>query len=312
MGFLTPQPFRGDQIAAGVVALTVLAGLVVVRLQDDVGAGGRLAIAALACAFVTVLAWRSPTEPSSPRGYQVALYVCSWALAALALVELVELLDTDPLDAPGTAFWTSALLATFAGLWSRLRDTAAMTLLAAASAVAAVLSAADWIGDPGESANRWLLFACAIVLALWALARRDRHPVHAAQLANAAGLSILVMFAIEVVTVYVFGAIGEGELASSLGTGWELVGLAAGFGLVAYGAVDEHRGPVLVGIALLALWVLHTGAQGDLLGWPLVLAASAGFLLIVGLRPTTPMPPPPDRFDDPIPPLPLPPLRREQ
>lgn len=310
-GFLTPQPFRGDQIAAGVVALTVFAGLVLLRVQDDVDAGGRLAIAALAFAFVTTLAWRSPTEPTSPRGYQVALYVCSWALGALALVELTELLDSDPLDAPGTAFWTSACLSVLAGTWSRLRDTATMTLLASTSAIGAVLAGADWIGDPGDSANRWLLFGCAVVLALRALARRDRRPVHAAQLANAAGLAIFLMFAVEVVTVYLFGATGEGPLDPSLGTGWELVGLAAGFGLVAYGAVDEHRGPVVVGIAILAAWVLTAGARGDLVGWPFVLAGGAAFLLIVGLRPSTPMPPPPDLID-PVDPLPLPPLRRER
>lgn len=312
-GFLTPQPFRGDQIAAGAVALTVLTGLVVLRLQDDVDAGGRLAIAVLVFAFVTTLAWRSPTEPASPRGYQVALYVCSWALAALSLLELVDLLDAAPLDDPGTAFWTTAVLSLFAGMWSRARDTATLTLLAAISATTAVLAAAEWLGDPDATGNRWLLFGCAVVLGFWALARRDRHPVHAAQLANAAGLAILVLFAIELVTVYFFGVRdGGGSLGPALGTGWELVGLAAGFGLVAYGAVDEHRGPVVIGIALLALWVVTTGADGGLVGWPLVLAAAAGFLLVVGLRPTTPMPPPPDLGDEPAEPLPLPWLRRER
>jgi len=310
LGFVTPQSFRGDQIAAGVVVLTVLTGLLVVRLED-VGSGGRLAIAALTFAFVTALAWRSPTEASSPRAYQVALYVCSWALLALSLFELVELLDIDLLEEAGTAFWTSAVLSAMAGVWSRVRDTAAMTLLAAITGTGAVLAAADWLGDPGASANRWLLLGCAVVLALWALARRDGHPVHAAQLANAAGAAIVVMFATELFNVYFLGAFEDSGPDLALGTGWELVGVAAGFGLVAYGAVDEHRGPVIVGIVLLVLWVVTAGADGGLFGWPLVLAAVAAFMLIVGLRPTTPMPPPPDRLDEPVEPLPLPRLRRE-
>lgn len=303
MGLLTPQPFRGDQIAAGVVALTVLVGLVLERVQEDVGGGVRLAVALAAWAFVTVLGWRSPTEPSSPRGYQVALYVCSWVLLAVALLEVVDLLDVALLDddGAGTALWTTAALSAWAGAWSRGRRSATMTLLSALSAVLAVLAGAEWLGDPGAGTNRWLLFGSSVVLGLWALARRDRRPADAAQLANAAGLAIVAMYAFAVAGGLLTGTSGF----APLGTGWELVGAAVGFGLVGYGAIDQHRGPVAVGIVLLALWVAVVGQDGDLLGWPLVLAIGAAFLLVVGLRPTTPMPPPPEPAELPEEPLPL-------
>lgn len=306
---LTPEPFRGDQIAAGAVALTVLVGLLSLRLQDDLGAGGRLAITVVVLALLTTIAWRSPTEPTSPRGYQVALYLCTWFLTLVALRDVVELLDAELAQAT-TLLWTSAVLMAVAVVWARARYSAALTLLAALSGIVLVLSAAETVGDPSPAGYRRLLLVCAVVLALVALARRDRRPAHAAQLANAAGIAvgaILASAALEGVGFLLRLAGGPaGGVEVGLGTGWELLGLAAGFGLVAYGAVDEHRGPVVVGIVVLAEWLLVVGADGGLVGWPLVLAVGALFLLVVGLRPATPLPPPPGEPDLPDTPLPLP------
>ena len=80
-----------------------------------------------------------------------------------------------------------------------------------------------------------------------------------------------------------------------------------GFGLLAYGAVDRQRGPVLVGLLVLATWVASASTGDDsLLGWPVVLAAAALFMLVIGLRPTTPAPPDPLEDDGRDPePLPL-------
>lgn len=310
LGLLTPEPFRGDQIAAGAVVLTVLVGLLDLRLQGDVDAGGRLAITLVVLALLTVIAARSPTEPTSPRGYQVALYLCTWFLTLLALRDVVDVVGAGFTTAT-TLLWTSAVLMAVALAWARTRHTAALTLLAALSGIVVVLSAAEAAGDPGGGTYRWLLLACAAVLALVALARRDRHPAHAAQLANAGGIAIagiLGSVALEGLAFLTRFA-GSDSVATSgagLGTGWELLGLAAGFGLVAYGAVDEHRGPVLVGILLLVEWIAVVGVDGGLVGWPLVLAVAAGFLLVVGLRPSTPMPPPPGEPVLPDAPLPLP------
>ncbi|WP_372791299.1 hypothetical protein [Paraconexibacter sp.] len=305
-GFLTIQPFRGDQVAAGAVALTVLVGVLDLRLRGEVGDAGRLAIVAVAVAFVSTLAWRSPWEASSPRGYQVALIVCAWALSLLTALEVAALLDAEA-DAT-TVTWIAAATTAVAAAWARARDTATLTLLASLAGLVTVVAGAQALGDPSDTTIRWLLFLAAIVLALAALARRDRRPQHAAQMANAGGLAVAAILVSGFPDVFaVLAALGEpDEVAGALGTGWELVGLAAGFGLVAYGAVDEHRGPTAVGVLVLVLWTVGTGSAGGLVGWPLLLALAAGFLLTVGLRPSTPLPPPPGPPDLPDEPLPLP------
>ncbi len=302
---MTIQPFRGDQVAAGVVALTVLVGVLDLRLRTDLGSGGRLALVVVAAMFVSTLAWRAPWEPSSPRGYQVALYVCAWALALLAVLELVALTDAD-LDAT-TVTWVAASLTVAAAAWARARDTATLTLFAGLGTLVSVVAGADAVGNPSDATIRWLLFVTAVLFTLAALSRRDRRPQHAAQLANAGGVAVAAILISGFQNVLGSLAIGaSGGVVNGLGTGWELVGLAAGFGLVAYGAVDEHRGPTTVGVLILVLWTVGTGSDGGLLGWPVLLALASGFLLIVGLRPSTPMPPPPGSPDVPDDPLPLP------
>lgn len=304
-GFLTVQPFRGDQVAAGAVALTVLVWLADFRVQEDLADGWRIALVAVACAFLTALGWRSPKEPSSPRGYQVALYVCAWSLALLVLLELTVLVDVD-VDAT-TVTWVAGAAFLVAAAWARAKDTATLTFIGAAAGVVTVVAAAEALGDPSSGTVRWLLCACSVVLTFAALSRRDRRPAHAAQLANVGGLAVAAILATGVQDLLVLAFGGDGEdVVFRLGTGWELLGLAAGFGLIAYGAVDEHRGPVGIGVLLLALWTIELGSDGGLLGWPVVLAVGAAFLLIVGLRPSTPLPPPPGEADVPEGPLPLP------
>lgn len=84
-------------------------------------------------------------------------------------------------------------------------------------------------------------------------------------------------------------------LARESGWGWELSCFAAAFGLMAYGAVERERGPAYLGALTLALTVLAAREPGSLLGWPLALGLGAAILLIVGLRPSRPLPPEPDR-----------------
>jgi hypothetical protein len=92
--------------------------------------------------------------------------------------------------------------------------------------------------------------------------------------------------------------------------GWELLILATGFGLIAYSSVDRQPGPAYLGVLNLIIFTAITSLEIDdhgatLLGWPLALAGAAVFLLIIGLRPTTPAPPPPDIDAPEPPPLPL-------
>jgi len=60
--------------------------------------------------------------------------------------------------------------------------------------------------------------------------------------------------------------------------------------------VDRERGAAFLGAVTLVAFVALAD-DGTLIGWPIVLAAAAAFMLVVGLRPSTPLPPPPDRDD---------------
>ena len=96
---------------------------------------------------------------------------------------------------------------------------------------------------------------------------------------NAAGLAVLVLGLTAILPVlaaflFPFGAPAAGPLPN----GWELVVLAAGCGLVAYGAVDRAPGPAYLGVANLAVFLVSAAVSDEdtLLYWPaLILAARA-------------------------------------
>ena len=165
-----------------------------------------------------------------------------------------------------------------------------------------------------------------VVYGFAAIGQRDRHLRHGVALIDAAGIAVLpigVSFAISVVLRVVgdrrdlqHGRRVHHRLLHrrvhrrSVGWGWELLILAAGFGLIAYSSVDRQPGPAYIGVLNLLLFAIITSfgvtARGaTLLGWPLVLAIAAAALLAIGLRPTTPAPPPPDLDAPEAPPLPL-------
>ena len=152
--------------------------------------------------------------------------------------------------------------------------------------------------------QRLLLLVMAVGLALAAVSRRDRRPTHAAQLANAGGVALAAIAAGPLAAGLLRGAIARGRrrgphlgAVPAVGWGWEVPLLIGGFGLLAYGAVDRQRGPVLVGLLGAGGFVASSAGDGrqTLLGWPVVLAVAAAFMLVVGLRPTTPAPPEPAR-----------------
>jgi hypothetical protein len=134
-----------------------------------------------------------------------------------------------------------------------------------------------------------MLLLSAVALALGTVALRDRRPTHAAQLANAGGLALVGIVAAPLLER--LGLAGGGGAGLGLGAAASSSG---GFGVLAYGAVDRRRGPVLVGLLCVAGFCASAADAGGLLGWPLVLALAAGFMLTVGLRPTTPAPPEPE------------------
>jgi len=293
---LRVAPFRGDQVAAGVVALTVLVVLLQARMAWS--GSGLLALALAATAGVGVLVAGCPREP---RPYVSAIVTSGLILLVLTLARLGEVLGVDgPIGGAGALTWKLVVLGLVAAALARTYDAAAATLVAGLALAFAPLALFSWVTSPSSGAQRLLLLVMAIGLALAATARRDRRPTHAAQLANAGGIALAtialgpLLFSFLAVAEQV-GAPAGGGLAlagDGNGWGWELPMLIGGFGLLAYGAVDRQRGPVLVGLLVLASFI--ASAAGDeresLLGWPIVLAAAAAFMLAVGLRPTTPAP----------------------
>jgi peptidoglycan/LPS O-acetylase OafA/YrhL len=146
-----------------------------------------------------------------------------------------------------------------------------------------------------------------VVYGFVAIGQRDRRLRHGVALIDVAGLAVLAIALSFVVTSFFFGDEGVSDLG--VAWGWELLILAAGFGLIAYSSVDRQPGPAYLGVANLVIFTIITSldvsADGaTLVGWPIALALAATLLLAIGLRPTTPAPPPPD-IDAPEPP-PLP------
>lgn len=294
---LAPKPFRGDQVAAGTVVLSVLVLLLNVRM-DAWSSGVHLAYTALAAALVLGMSVAAPNDPAGPPAWHSTLYVAGFLLAAATLLRLADALGSD--GGAGTVVWVGVLLTVLAAWMSRGRSSAAGTLLAAVTAVVTSLAALDWAGADGLSPYRHVLLADVVVLTLMALWQRIRGPAHGVQLLNATGLALLGIAATFAFAAFggLFAFAADGGLG---GTGvtwtWSVLLLAGGIGILSAGAADRERGNVLVGILVLLAFVAIS-AQGDLLGWPIPLAGAAIALLVIGLRPSTPLPTePPATFD---------------
>jgi hypothetical protein len=302
LAILTPKPFRGDVIAAGVVVLVTLMWTLVSRFGDTWATGVHLAYTAVACAFVGTMAFRAPLEGESPRAYQSVLYVGTVALWALVAGLLATQVGVDDFATFGAS--TTLAVAVLAFVFARWRNSAVCTLIGSLALGVAVVAAVGALWTPGVETYRWVLLAESGVFSFAAIGQRDRRPRHGVALIDAAGLAVLAIAATFVWPWY----FGVAESITGVGWGWELVLVAAGFGLVAYSSVDRQPGPAYLGVANLILFTVITSTGVDrptVMGWPVVLAAAAVFLLVVGLRPTTPAPPPPDADAPSLPPLPL-------
>jgi hypothetical protein len=307
LGLLTPKPFRGDVIAAGVVVLVTLVWTLLTRFQDAWPDGVHLAYCGAALLFVGAMAVLAPMESEHPRAYQSVLYLATIALWIAVVDVLIAIAgvsddDTDLLRTLTAALATVAVLAFGFAIRS---NSAACTLVGATAAGLAVNVAVAWIFTPGGIGTyRYVLVFETAVLVLAAVGQRDRRPRHGVALIDAAGLAVLAIALSFSLTGLVFDDPGP----QSVAWGWELLVVAAGFGLIAYSSVDRQPGPAYLGVLNLALFTSITSGgieRATLVGWPIALAAAALFLLVVGLRPTTPAPPPPDVDAPEPPPLPL-------
>jgi hypothetical protein len=296
LDLLRPPPHRGPLIAAGAVLLAT--GLALFELRLDVSPVVHVLVLGLPALLILGLGVQAPTEGGRPPAYQSVLLVSGLLLLAVALLRLADLIgaDFDGGIPSGTAVWTGLVEAGVAGWIAARRHSAICGLISAVAGAIAVLAALDWIFDVSSfTAARWLLLLGAIVLVLLSLVLRAGRPRHAELLVDAAGVAILVIAGQALIPVVV-GLVVPFVTAPDepLPSFWELVVLAAGCGLVAFGAVDRSPGPAWLGVLNLVAFIgLVGGGRETLEWWPLALLVLGGATMAAGLRPRDPLPPEP-------------------
>lgn len=311
MGALTHIDDDRGRFAGLAAILLALLAFVLLARNEDWKAGVDLLVTGIPAALVLAAAVAPPRRDGPPRGWVSAMLVAGFALSAVALISLADVLgaNTDDLDS-STATWIAAVLAAGFAFIALRRDSAICTLFAAAAAVVAVLAAIDWIFSPdGVSTFRYVLLVEGVALfaAGVALYRRrgrhghddryagddgrtgdDRHTGggrHGVVLTVLAGIvifSLIVTFAQDFITPF-FGGDDEGG-SGGIAWGWELVALATGLALAAFAAYTREPGPGYAAALLLLAFVTLAAAGDGFVGWPLVLlvllaAAIAGAVL---------------------------------
>jgi hypothetical protein len=298
---LRPPAHRGPLIAAGAVLVTLGVALEEIRLHDELPIGVHLVILALAAGVMLALGMQARAEGGRPRAYQSALLVSGLGLLSPALLTLADVLGADFDSFPsGAVTWTSLLLAGMA-LWAAVAKGSAICALIAAIALGvAALSCVNWVtGADSLTTYRWLLAVAALAYALVSLLLRGSAPRQSVQMVNAGGLAVLAIGLTGLLKL-LFGQLSPfaGPVTELLPNGWELVVLAVGCGLVAYGAVDREPGPINLGVANLLTFLASAGLSVDdtLLYWPLLILLLGLGVMFTGLRPRSPLPPEPDAY----------------
>jgi hypothetical protein len=300
---LRPPPHRGPLIAAGAVVLATGLALMEVRLLGDTLAPLlHLIILGLAAGATLALGLQAPNEGGRPPAYQSVLLVTGLLLLYPALLRLADVLGAELGEGfpAGELTWTGIVAAGVA-LYAGLRRRSAVCLLIAAiAATIALLSAWEWVFENGTfTACRWLLLLVAIGLALTSLVLRGGSPREAELMVDGAGLAILAI-GVQAVTSFLLDLVNLFQAPSPplLPGFWELVLVAAGCGLVAYGAIERSPGPAWLGVANLVVFVMVAGLLSDetLYFWPLALILLGAGAMAAGLRPRQPLPPEPDAY----------------
>jgi hypothetical protein len=299
---LRPPAHRGPLIAAGAVVFTLGIALEEQRLDAKLPNGIHVVIVALAAAAILGLGLQAQLEGGRPAAYQSVLLVCGLLLLDGALLELAHVLGADFAGFPAGAFvWTSLVLCGTALYPAVRRNSAICGMVAALAAGIAVLAAVNLVfGPTSQAAYRWLLLLLATAYVLASLVLRAGSPRHAELMVITAGLGTLAIPLVASVGAIAgaLGPFGVGVLGGFLPDFWELVVLAAGCGLIAYGAVDRVPGAAWLGFAHLVTFLVaaNAGAHETLLWWPLLLLLLGGGAMGAGLRPRSPLPPEPAAY----------------
>jgi hypothetical protein len=297
---LRPPPHRGPLIAAGAVLVTVGVALEEIRLDEKLPLGTHLVILAIAAGVIYALGVQVRPE-GPPYAFQSVLLVCGLLLLYGALLTLADVLGASFDELPTGAFvWTSLLLAAAAGWPAATRGSAICALIGAIALGIAGLAFVHWAtGADSATTYRWLLALIALGYGLACLPLRGPAPRHSVQMVNAGGLAVLVLALTGVVPALLgaFPLFGGGPVAV-LPNGWELVVLAVGCGLIAYGAVDREPGPAYLGVANLVAFIVSAGTSDEvtLLYWPALILLLGLGAMGAGLRPRRPLPPEPDAY----------------
>jgi hypothetical protein len=274
---LRPPPHRGPVIAAGGVALAVGVALTVLRLQHELPIGVDALLLLAPGALLFWLGAQAPNEQGEPPAYQSVLLATGLPLLhGGLLVALGGTLDALP---PRWVLIVASLIVAGLAVWPAFARNSAISLL-----IAALLAGFTIAVVAPETLRRWLLLAYAAGLVLASLALREPARRHGEVLVDAAGLALATI------------AFENGIEPPDLSAFWELVLLAAGLGLVAFGALDRSPGPAYVGVLNLVLFIVSASTGTTLYVWPLFLLAGGVILLAAGLRPRRPLPPEPDPY----------------
>jgi MFS family permease len=287
-------------IAAGAVALGVGIALEELRLAESLGTGVHMAILLTAGALIYWLGAQAPNEDGEPPAYQSVLLVIGLLLLFPGLLTVADVLGADfgPFPA-GAVVWTS-LIAVGLALWPALeRNSAICLLLAAFFGAFALLSGWRFLFHASsQTPYRWLLLVLALACVLASLSLREPAPRHSQQLVNAAGLATAAIGILGLLSGFVTFVSFGSEPPDQLPGFWEVVLLTAGFGLIAFGALDRAPGPAYVGVLNTGLFVaaVATSPQATLYWWPLTLLVIGVIALAAGLRPRRPLPPEPRAY----------------
>lgn len=288
MNLLKADPERGNLLTAGAVAMALTVVVLNVRFDDEWGVGVHLVYSALAAALAIALTLSVPGGAGRPPVWHSTLIVVSFVLAFAALANLADVLGAEGEDlSSGTLVWVGLLLASLMFWLARTYDSGIAALLDALTTLVVVIAFVDWVFDPDEITTfRWVLLVTALAMAAYGLMGGEEERHRRVGWVNASGVAVLSIagtYGIEA-----FGGLFEGGDVEA-GTGWELVLLAGGAALVAYGATFLRSGPAYLGVAnLFAFLVLAAAASDDgpsLVGWPLVLLLATAALLGLALRP---------------------------
>lgn len=290
MGILRVDPERGSVVGAAAVALALTVALLTNRFEDEWGAGVHLVYSAAAAGLTIALAASVPKGRGRPEGWHSILFIASFVLALFALASLADVLGSEEgINAAGTVVWVGLLLSGLMAYFAFTYDSGISNLISAVTFGVVIVAFVEWVFDPDSIATfRWVLLFTAIGFAAYALAGPDEDHRAVGDI-NAAGLSLLaiaVTYGVESLQGGLLG--GSTDLGGDSGTGWELVLLVGGLGLVAYSWAKSKAGPGYLGVANLFAFVLLGGAVGDdgasLVGWPLILLLVTAGLLVAALR----------------------------